>query len=72
MTSAPRTQQIPAHIHKERTVSLLSIELSRDRIRDIAGRLTVRYPSPRANAIRRAREDSLTRAIRLGHGQIIR
>ncbi|HEY7486319.1 MAG TPA: hypothetical protein VH912_17770 [Streptosporangiaceae bacterium] len=67
MTSATRTSQISAHSHKERKVSLLSIELSRARIRDVAGRLTLRYPSPRGDAVRRTREDALTEAIRHSH-----
>ena len=44
---------------------LLSMELSRERMRDMENRLVERHPAIRADVARRGRQDAAAEAIRL-------
>jgi hypothetical protein len=51
---------------------LLSIELSRERIRDMESRLVERHPALWADAARRGRQEAATEAVRLSPSPAIR
>ncbi len=56
------TSQNPGHSSMEHTM-LLSIELSRERIRDIESRLVELHPAARADAARRGRREAAAEAL---------
>jgi hypothetical protein len=58
------TSQNPGHFSTEQTM-LLSIELSRERIRDMEHRLAQRHPAIRADVARRGSDEAAAEAIRL-------
>ncbi|HEU5157748.1 MAG TPA: hypothetical protein VFU43_12205 [Streptosporangiaceae bacterium] len=58
------TSQNTGHSSLEHAM-LISIELSRARIRDIEDRLAARHPAIRADAVRRSRQEAATEAVRL-------
>jgi hypothetical protein len=58
------TSQNLDHSHMEQTM-LLSMELSRERMRDMENRLVERHPAIRADVARRGRQDAAAEAIRL-------
>jgi hypothetical protein len=58
------TSQNPGHFSMEQTM-LLSIELSRERMRDMERRLVARHPAMRAEVERRGRQEAATEAVRL-------
>jgi hypothetical protein len=55
----------PEHIEKEQKMSLLSIELSQERIRDAERDAVRRRGVAQARAMRRARRDAELTAVRL-------
>lgn len=59
------TPQPAVHIRRERQMSLLSIELSQERIREAERDAARRRHIARARAIRRARRDAELTAVRL-------
>jgi hypothetical protein len=63
--------QNPGQSSMEHTM-LLSIELSRERMRDIERRLVERHPAIRADAARRGRQEAAAEAICLSPRSAIR
>ncbi len=60
-----RRPAFPAHIEKEQPMSLLSIELSQERIREAERDLARHRDVVQARAVRRARRDAEVTAGRL-------
>ncbi len=64
MSHVPRlTSQNSGHSRMEQTM-LLSMELSRERIRDMERRLVERHPAMRADVARRGRQEAAAEAVR--------
>jgi hypothetical protein len=59
------TTSQPVHVQKEQQMSLLSIELSQERIREAERDAARRRGIAQARAIRRARRDAELTAVRL-------
>lgn len=59
------TTSQPAHVRKEQRMSLLSIELSRERIREAERDAVRRRGVAQARTLRRARRDAEPAAVRL-------
>jgi hypothetical protein len=59
------TTSQPVHIEKEQQMSLLSIELSQERIREAERDAARRRDIAQARAVRRARRDAELTAVRL-------
>jgi hypothetical protein len=65
------TSQNPGHSSMEQMM-LLSIELSRERIRDMEHRLVERHPAMRADIARRSRQEAAAEAVSLSPVTAIR
>jgi hypothetical protein len=65
------TSQNTGHFSMEQTM-LLSIELSRERIRDMERRLVERHPAIRAEVARRGRQEAAAEAVRLSPRTAVR
>jgi len=67
----PLTSQNSDHSSMEKKM-LISIELSRERIRDMERRLVERHPAIRAEVARRDRQEAAAEAVRLSPRTAVR